>query len=83
MLRKLIGKKMKEDGLSMRTAAKEIGVSHTTVNRVLTGSPLDIPTLLAICDWLDVQPATALNSLASSSDDLVTNLALAIETMPE
>ncbi len=62
MIRELLDEKVRERGLSYRTAAAEIGVAHSTIMRVLKGGPADVPTLLKICKWLKVEPASILNS---------------------
>ena len=83
MLKILLDKKIKNEGMSVRSAAREIGVSHTTITRLLDGYEIDLPTLKAVCTWLGVSPASALNSLADTSDEFAAKLALAIEAKPQ
>jgi transcriptional regulator with XRE-family HTH domain len=71
MIKELLDAKVRERGLSYRTAAAEIGVSHSTVMRVLKGGPADVPTLLKICKWLNVEPAMILNSEENASAQAV------------
>lgn len=40
-------------GLSLRAAAKEIGISFSTVDRVESGKEIDTGTLVAVMRWLD------------------------------
>ena len=60
MLRNFLNEKITRNRLSVRAAAREIGVSHTTLNRVLEGSQLDLDTFIKFCEWLNVRPATML-----------------------
>lgn len=56
LLQKMLKEKMKQEELSLRGAAKLIGVSHTTINRVLKGDrhDLDLDTLLKFSRFLGV-----------------------------
>lgn len=49
--------RMTKHKLSNRSAAKNIGVSFMTVNRAINQGPVDLNSLLKICDWLDTTPA--------------------------
>ncbi len=71
MIKELLDAKVRERGLSYRTAAAEIGVAHSTIMRVLKGGPADVPTLLKICKWLRVEPAMILNSEENSNAQAV------------
>ena len=79
MLKELLDQKIRERGLSLRTAATEIGVSHTTVVRVLKGEPADVPTLTKICTWLNVSPAMVLEGEAYDATSVFTAIS---ETIP-
>lgn len=61
VLADIVRKKMKEQGLSLRNAAKQIGVSHTTVSRLLEGVQPDLLTVTKFCDWCDVSPTQVLD----------------------
>ena len=50
-------------GLSDRAMADQIGVAHTTVSRIIAGSPADTATILKIAAWLDVAPSTLIDGL--------------------
>ena len=67
MLRNLLDAKLGERRLSVRAAAKEIGVAHTTLNRVLAGGEVDLDTVVKISTWLNIRPA-ALLGIESNSD---------------
>ncbi len=80
MLRDVLQREMRARGLSTREAAKQIGVSHTTVFRVIRGDAFDVPTLITIAKWLGVRPSTLLDDIASS--DTINETALLIEKVP-
>jgi transcriptional regulator with XRE-family HTH domain len=67
--------------LSARESARLIGISHTTLNRVLDGATYDLPTLRAISEWLTV-PMSTLLELESSSPTMAAMTAL-VESSPE
>lgn len=43
------------DQISYRAAAKEIGISSTTVGRVVNGKLASAETLLRVCLWLNLR----------------------------
>ena len=71
---------LRERDLSLRAAAKEIGVAHTTLARILEGYPADLETLEKICIWLEL-PLSSLLDIQIEKDDLLDklNALLAIE----
>jgi transcriptional regulator with XRE-family HTH domain len=46
--------RIQSQNLSLRETGSQIGISHTTVSRVLNGDSIDIDTLKLITDWLGV-----------------------------
>ena len=48
--------KARRDKLSVREAAKEIGISPSTISRVEGGQPPDLIGYGKICLWLKVSP---------------------------
>jgi transcriptional regulator with XRE-family HTH domain len=80
MLSDVLKREMQSRDLSVRQAAKEIGVSHSTIFRVLRGDPFDVPTLIAVATWLNVRPSTLLDNIAKS--DTVNEIAMLIESNP-
>jgi transcriptional regulator with XRE-family HTH domain len=78
----LMTKKMKEQNLSARQAAEIIGTSHTTILRAVNGEIVDLDTIIKISDWLDVRPATLLNSLSTSKSALSDKMAALVEYVP-
>jgi transcriptional regulator with XRE-family HTH domain len=57
--------------LSVRSAAKEIGVSHTTVNRILAGGPFDLETAIKIAAWMGVKLSALLDAETGNDDEIV------------
>ena len=45
-------KQMDLENLSLRAAAKQIGVSHSTIDRVIAGRTVEIDTLIKISNFL-------------------------------
>ncbi len=82
MLKSLLAEKMRKDQLSARDAARQIGISHTTVNRVLDGDIPNVENLVAISNWLGITVATALGVETGTKDDVAARVALLIEAEP-
>ncbi len=82
MLPKMMLEKMKERNLSLREAATEIGVSHTTIARILDGKATDIDTLDAVARWMRV-PLTTLLDVRTSEGDLTERIRIAMSLYPE
>ena len=81
MLQKVLSQVIRDQGLSSRKAAGQIGVSHSTILRVLRGDPFDVATLVSIANWLHVRPATLLDTLGD--DPLEAQIATLLERLPE
>jgi len=82
MLRKLLIDEIKWRGLSVRAAAQEIGVAHTTVLRLIEGKPGDLETMRKVCSWLNVEMATILSSHERSEKALAEKFAIIMERNP-
>jgi DNA-binding Xre family transcriptional regulator len=67
MLKELFEKKLRDRNLSVRSAAAEMNVSHTTLHRVLNDEPVDLKTVIALCNWLNVSPSTILDTEAKDT----------------
>lgn len=83
LLQALMRNRMKERGLSLREAAKEIGVSHTTVARIIKGHSLDLDTYIAICNWLGVSPSSFMEAQLGEEEGLSARLTSLLKTYPE
>ena len=58
----LLEAEMREKGLSMREAAEQIGVTHTTIARILRGRPVSVETLTNVARFLKVDPGNLLET---------------------
>ena len=67
MLKIVLDKAMRDRGLSSHGAAEIVGVSHTTILRALRGDVVDLKTVIAIANWLDLRPSELLNSLGDKN----------------
>ena len=83
MLDQILKEELAKRGLSIREAAREIGVAHTTVARMVQGITVDIGTLQKTCDWLGIQLSTVLNVEDKSELGLTSKLAMILEKQPE
>ena len=82
ILPNLLDKKMKAEGLSGREVARRIGVSATTIARVLDGESVDVDTLLRLCKWMDVSPAAILDAQLPSRSGLSAKIAAVVQANP-
>ena len=82
MLQSLLAEKMRKEKLSARDAARQIGVSHTTVIRVLDGDVPNVENITALSNWLGISVATALGVETGTQDDVAARVALLIEAEP-
>ncbi len=61
MLSALVHKELASRRISAREAAREMGITHTTVIRILEGKPSDLETIKKTSAWLKVDPISVLN----------------------
>ena len=85
----LVLDKLRSEGLGLRDGAAVVGVSHTTMARAIQGMQVDIPTILRLCNWLHISPASALNSMAIvregepfGEDKLAASIAILVQREP-
>jgi transcriptional regulator with XRE-family HTH domain len=81
MLTNLMNEALKSRGVSVREAARQMSVAHTTIIRVLRGKNIDLPTLHVVCTWLGVNPAEVLG--ANHEGGVASKIALLVESSPE
>jgi len=88
ILSKMLLEKKKEEGLSLREIAKQIGeqshdsISHTTISRILEGKEVDMGTIELIGKWMNVPTATLLN-VDKPNEELWNKLQVVFSQHPE
>lgn len=82
LLQIILNDRIKELGISIREAGRQIGIAHTTLNRILYGDEYDLATLKAMANWLQVKPSSFLDAETSSPDQLTSQIAILLETYP-
>lgn len=82
LIQNLMNDRIKTLGISNREAARQIGIAHTTLNRILDGDEYDLATLKRMADWLKVKPSSFLDGETSSPDQLVSQIAALLATYP-
>ncbi len=80
MLAKLLGNRVRERGISVREASRQIGVAHTTIIRIMNGKPADIDTLEAVCKWMGVKVSDVLE--VNTTGSVASKIALLVERIP-
>jgi len=83
MLQTILKTEIQTRGVSVREAARQIRVAHTTLLRVLQGDQIDLETLTKICNWLGVSPAIVLNFEYSNAGSLADELKVFLANNPE
>ena len=81
MLAKSLENLIRDRGISVRAAGRQIGVAHTTVIRILEGKPVDIDTLGRVCKWMGISVTDALE--IDTQGNVATKIALLVERIPE
>jgi len=51
MLAHMLQDTMTKENLSVRKAAQEIGISHSTITRILNNDNIDLQTYQQVCTW--------------------------------
>ena len=82
MLSKLVSTKMYEEKLSLRGAARQVGVSHATLKRAIDGEQLDLGTVSKISKWLNV-PLSNVVDLDGRNSAAATKIAMLIGRHPK
>jgi transcriptional regulator with XRE-family HTH domain len=82
ILSKMLREKIKDKHLSLRDTGIEIGVSHTTVARIIEGKEIDMVTVEKIAKWMNVPIATLLN-VDKPNEELWNKLQVVFSQHPE
>jgi transcriptional regulator with XRE-family HTH domain len=80
----LLKEEISERGISVRQAAREIDLSHTTLNRILAGESYDMSTAEKIAGWLNVPTSSLVDgTIREGEEDFRTVIAGLFEVAPE
>lgn len=82
MLDNLVREEIRKKGISVRQAAREMGISHTTAIRIINGKNSDLDTLKKVCDWLNVEINSVLHEEFTDNSGLNSKLILFLEQNP-
>lgn len=70
-------------GGSVRAAARDIEIAHTTLFRVIDGQSYDLDTLVKVCAWLNVSPCEVLDErVVGKPGRVALNLSMALSKYP-
>lgn len=84
MLKRVLEERMRSGGLSARAVARETGLSHTTIIRILEGKNVDLDVITTICNWLGISVNNVLASDQNLDErsTLVADIAAVVEQEP-
>ncbi len=74
MLMKVLELELKRRDLSYRDAAKEIGVTHTTIMRILHGDKANRDTLIKLSEWTGMSVSELLEMENAEGDVAIMHL---------
>jgi predicted DNA-binding protein (UPF0251 family) len=67
MIQDLLAKAIADRKVGVRKAAKEMGIAHTTLYRMLNGEPVDMKSMEKAADWMGISLKTLLEATLSDS----------------
>jgi DNA-binding Xre family transcriptional regulator len=67
-IRQMVEQKLLAEGITIGEVAIKVGLSRATYYRFLKGDNLDMDTVIRLCKWLEVSPATILNIEAPDNE---------------
>ena len=82
-LANLLQEAINKRGISNRAAAQEIGVSHSTVFRIIQGESVDYDTIIQVAKWLGVKPSTLFDADSLTEDALASKISALLQTEPQ
>lgn len=83
MLKMLLRQEIDRRRIGVRAAAKEIGISHSTVYAVFNDRPLEVDTAYLICKWLGVPLTSAVDQPEYTPDAAVAAIRLLLKAAPD
>jgi len=84
MFPRVVQDEMDRRGLGLRPAAKEMGIAHTTLLRVLNSEPVDLNTLLKVSEWTGMS-MTIMLGMEETDDEkaIMATMTAIVEAEPE
>jgi transcriptional regulator with XRE-family HTH domain len=79
---KLLHEELARSGKSLRKAAAEIGISHTTLRRIIGGDTFDYSTAQKLAAWLEIPVSTLVDLGGSGTDALAAQIAAVLHQEP-
>lgn len=61
MIDRILRYEISKRDLSIRGAARQIGIAHTTLERMLSGNPADLESIEKVSQWMHVKVSTLLD----------------------
>jgi len=83
MINAIIRNEIHQRGLSVRKAAREIGVSHTTMFRIIKGSPIDLPTATKLSNWLNVPVSSLVDASTGNNSSEIEKIIFFLSLYPD
>ncbi len=83
MLKEFLRDTMRQRNLSGRETARQIGVSHTTIRRMLIDEPIDLDTAAKVTSWLGVSLAAVLEVDYEENLDMDIRILALLDRFPE
>lgn len=81
-LAELLRKRMDVENLSLRETGEKIGVSHSTVARIVDGETVEVDTLVKICDFLNIPVETVLD-IREEPEEILQQVVMVLSIEPE
>ena len=82
MLKEILDQELRSRRLGVRAAARQMGVAHMTLYRILKGDHVDLSTISIIAGWLGVNPSTLIDENVPGVNALASNLTVLLQSMP-
>jgi transcriptional regulator with XRE-family HTH domain len=82
MLGRFLNDEIRAQGISIREASRQIGVAHTTINRILAGDQPDLRTVKIVCKWLKIDAVDVLNMDNGGHNNVSTVVAAFLDRNP-
>lgn len=75
---------MEERHVSAREVARQTGVAHTTIIRILQRENVDLDTIKKVCSWLRIDPMYVVNLDSGQPEkEWLWKLGMMVESYPE